>query len=388
MAEVDRRDELVRHRYTWDGCLSDWPLPLEDRLRQTHPDDRPAASDIVGDSCSSSDECESGLECIGVDAEGSACTDGDDCGDRECRLEWFGDCQETEAGDSFCVDRRFRLAAAPACYIAEQDFEGGGMEQPAAARLAECGVTADGMLTTEACCQDALGNEASCDPFFQSGVRPVELFDRSPGMGPPECICDESQTAFCEPLVEELCAPPVGDGTDPAGGSPAGTYAYREVRRRGGTRFSEELGGFELRLASLGSVTRGGAEACAEARGTIDEQGPDETWLAHAGFIPELDRNYSVAMCSGQTYSLFFAGPEDPEHLRSTGGETLAGKQRYTIETSDFLVNPGSGFPTDNLNISACDSFSIRTSNAFDLSVDNLRTVSYTHLTLPTIYSV
>ncbi len=78
-------------------------------------------------------------------------------------------------------------------------------------------------------------------------------------------------------------------------------------------------------------------------------------------------------MCSGARYDLVFAGPEDPEHLRSTRGETLAGKQRYTIETSDFLVSPGSGFPTDNLNINACEDFSLRVSNSFDLSVDNLR---------------
>lgn len=372
VAEVDRRDELVRHRYTWDGCTSDWPLPLEDRLRQTHPDERPSDSDVFGASCSSSDECESGLECIGVDSDGNACSQGAGCDDRVCRLEWFGDCQETEAGDAFCVDRRFRLRSAGACFIAEQDFEGGGVSQPAGARLAECGEM-DGALSPEACCQDALGNEASCDPFFQSDVRPVELFDRTPEMGPPECICDESQTGACESLVEELCEPPLGDGMDPAGGSPPGTYAYREVRRRGGTRFSQELGGFELRLATLGGLTRAGAEACAESSNTIDEQGPTEAWRAHANFVPELDRNYSVAICSGQTYSLVFAGPEDPQYLRSTGGDTLAGKQRYTVETSDFLIIPGSGFPTDNLNIGQCDDFSIRVSNAFDLSVDNLR---------------
>jgi len=369
VAEVNRRDELVKYRYTWDECTADWPLPLKDRLRETHPDARPEGTDVIGDSCGSTAECPEGLECIGVDGDGNVCNDGGDCGDRQCRLEWFGDCQMTEAGAHYCVDRRFRLRAAGACYVAGQDFDDG----TAGERLAVCAETGTGILTPEACCQDALGNEEACDPFFQSEVRPVPIFDRDSDLGPPDCVCDPMESAFCEGLLDELCAPPIGDSSDPGGGALPGTYAYRDVRRRGGTRYDPELDGFDLHLGWSGYETRGLTEQCGESQGQIASRGPEETWLGHESFATSYDRDYNVAMCSGSTYTFMFAGTDDPEHLRTASGDTLSGKQRYVIETSDFLVNPGSGFPPDNLHISTCDSFSIRVSNSFDLSVENLR---------------
>ena len=111
-------------------------------------------------------------------------------------------------------------------------------------------------------------------------------------------------------------------------------------------------------------------------RGLIDGPNPGETWVAHDNFLPSFSADYDLAMCSGQTYELVFAGPEDPEHVVSASGDTLAGKQRYVFETSELLVVPGSGFPTDNLFISACDSHSLRLSNKYDLSTDNLRKLS------------
>ncbi len=373
VADVERRDELVAYRYTWDGCTTDWPLPFEDRLRETHPNARPSGSDLVGGACSRRSDCGDGQECIGTDGAGDACTDGEDCVDRQCRLEWFGQCEMTEAGDHYCVDRRFHLRNASACFVAEQDFEGVDGPNVAGERLAECAESVVGDPTPETCCQDVLGNEAACDPFFQTEVRPVSIFDRTLDFGVPNCVCDSMQSAFCQGLTEELCAPPVGAGTDPAGGALPGTYAYREVRRRGGTRYDEALDGFELRLAWEGYEQRGLTERCAEESGLLSGRSPDEVWSAHTSFNPSDERDYNVAMCSGSTYTLVFGGPDDVEHVRTADGDTLAGKQRYVVQTSDFVVDPGSGFPADNLLISACDAVSLRVSNVFDLSLDNLR---------------
>lgn len=376
-ASVDRSNEVVRHRYEWDGCLTDWGLPLYDRIRETHPDDRPDDLEIVGDACADSGDCGEGHECIGTDAGGDACSGGGGCEDMRCRPEWFVTCRdnpESVLGGSYCIDRRFREEAAGACYQSISAFEGAGVDHPPGTRLAVCDADGDGDVSAMECCQDSLGNEDECDPFFQTAVTPVDRHDRNP-MYPMlgQCVCEDGQPGTCDALIDAVCEPPIGAGTDPGGASSPGEYAHRTVSRVGGTRYSEELDGFELRFAHLGSLERGLTEACAESRALIDGPNPGEAWLAHDSFIPSLDANYDLAMCSGSTYELVFAGPDDPEHLASAAGDTLAGKQRYVIETSDLLVMPGSGFPTDNLIINACDSLSIRVTNKYDLSTDNLR---------------
>ena len=56
-----------------------------------------------------------------------------------------------------------------------------------------------------------------------------------------------------------------------------------------------------------------------------------------------------------------------------TIGNDLTGKTTYVFETPEFHVVPGSGFPTDNLRIGACDDFQIRFSNRYDLDPNNLK---------------
>lgn len=64
---------------------------------------------------------------------------------------------------------------------------------------------------------------------------------------------------------------------------------------------------------------------------------------------------------------------QNGEYIRDKVGNTLRGKSAYVLRTPDFHVIPGSGFPTDNLRIGACDDFEIRFSNKYDLSARNLQ---------------
>lgn len=378
LADVDRTGEIIRHRYEWEGCTTDWPVTLNDRLRELHPDERPADIEPTFGACELNEDCEDGQVCIGSNEDGSACLLGDDCQDRACRLEWFGGCQRTAAGADYCVDRRFRDLGAAACFSSAVEFQAGGQSFPAASRIAQCDLDENGRIAegneAEACCQDALGNEQSCDPLFQANVEPVARFDRDAELGPSaQCVCQEDAPDACTSLVEDACEPPLGEGTNPGGVATIDAYAYQAVSRRGGVRFAEDLDGFDLRLGYAGQQERARPEACAEARATISVRGPTETWLANAFIVPSLDRDYNIALCSDSTYDFVFAGPDDPEHVRTSDGDTLAGKQRYSVSTSAFLITPSSGFPTDNLNIGACDNFSLRTTNAYDLSAENLR---------------
>ena len=78
-------------------------------------------------------------------------------------------------------------------------------------------------------------------------------------------------------------------------------------------------------------------------------------------------------MCSGSTYTVNFAVPNDGgQFVQDKVGNTLTGKASYTFETPEFHVEPGSGFPSDNLRIGACNEFSIRFSNKYDMSPENL----------------
>ncbi|MEM6293573.1 MAG: hypothetical protein AAGA54_20030 [Myxococcota bacterium] len=385
LADVDRSGEIIRHRYEWEGCTADWPLTLNDRLRELHPDDRPSDIEPTFGACEFTEECEDGQVCIGTNASGAACLagsglngDGGDCQDGVCRLEWFGGCRRTNAGSDYCVDRRFREIGTAACFAGTVEFEAAGQSFPATTRIAQCDLDENGRIDAgneaEACCQDALGNERSCDPLFQTNVEPVARFDRDAELPPTaQCVCEDDAPDACTSLVEDACEPPVGDGESPEDAASIDAYAFQAVRRRGGVRFADDLNGFDLRLGYAGQQERARPEACAEIRATISGRGPSETWLANASIVPSLDRDYNVALCSDSTYDFVFAGPDDPEHVRTSDGDTLAGKQRYSVSTSAFLVTPGSGFPTDNLNISACDDFTLRLSNAYDLSAENLR---------------
>jgi hypothetical protein len=379
---VDRSRELVSYRYDWDGCLQNWPLPLYDKVRQTHPDDRPDGVDIDGPACDADDDCGSGQECVGTNAAGEACKSGGGCSGRRCIAEWFVGCRRTVQSvfdASFCVDTRFRDQVAGACQVATASFDGIGGMQPAGTRLVQCDTSQDGVLSPGECCQASLGDEETCDPLFQGAVDPLVRHDRDASIpNTARCYCDDpdGQPGACASVIESSCEPPVGNGTDPGGGSLPDAYAQRSVTGVGGTRYDAELDGFELLLAHRGNEERSLTESCAESAGLIGRRTVADGWIANETFITSFNVGYDVAMCSGSTYVLAFAGPDDPEHVSSTAGDTLGGKQRYTFETVDFLVVPGSGFPPNNLLVNACDEFSLRFSNKFDLSTDNQRKIS------------
>lgn len=380
--QVDRTNEVATWRYEWNGCLKDWSVPLHDRVRKTHPDDRPPGTDAPGVTCSDDGDCTEGRQCIGTNDADESCSSGDDCQQRRCRAAWFVDCiadPNLGPASSYCVDTRTDDRRAAGCYETTAAFEGSAGEQPAGSRLSWCDIDLNGFASGEECCQTSLGDEMDCDPLFQGEVEAIDRFDRHPEL-PTEgqCVCsdDAGQPDGCEPIVQASCEEPIGAGTDPGGAAPAEGYAHQVVRRRGGARYNEELDGFDLVFAHRGNSGRALVEECSESRGLIDTRSPVDAWLAHDNMIPTFDHDYDIAMCSSSSYELVFAGPDDQEHVAAPDGATLAGKQRYVLETSDFLVVPGSGFPSDNLQISACDDVSLRVTNKYDLSTDNQRKIS------------
>jgi hypothetical protein len=268
---------------------------------------------------------------------------------------------------------------AGACLAANAPFDGVGGPQPAGTRLVQCDTNTDGNLTAAECCQASLGDEPVCDPLFQSQVVPLERHDRDPAVSAAaQCACTDpgSQPAACAAVVQASCAAPIGAGTDPGGASGPGEYALRGVSRLGGVRHDDELGGFDLRPAHRGNLERSLPERCAQSAGLIGPRSIDDGWLANEAYGTGLSEDFDRAMCSGSTYVVHFAGPGDLEHVASEAGDTLAGKQHYVLQTADFLVTPGSGFPTENLLVDACEDFSLRFSNKYDLSVQNQRKIS------------
>ncbi|MBL4688102.1 MAG: hypothetical protein JKY37_26165, partial [Nannocystaceae bacterium] len=137
---VDRDDETLSLSYFWscdpavDNCERDVDrVPYYDRLREHHPDDRPAWLERRTAVCESTAACVSpqghnlaGTQCVGVDSQGAACAvdnaeEGTDnpCEVGRCRAPWFVTCRadaETTGPQGYCVDRRFDDRAAGACF--------------------------------------------------------------------------------------------------------------------------------------------------------------------------------------------------------------------------------------------------------------------------------
>lgn len=367
---VDRDDEPFHsYRYAWDGAEQTWPLPRYDKLRQTHPDDRPAALVSPGAACSSASDCANGQACIGTNDSGDTCSAGDSCSDRTCQPEWFGTCESGAGGTGWCVDRRFSSRGAGACLAADTDFAHGS----AGDRLAECDGNGDGVLSSSECCDPALGGGPGCDPLYQSGVAPVPRYDRHPDLAPlGGCVCEAGQPDACAEVVDAFCEAPLGSGSDPGPESSAGDYAVPIVHSRGGVRGDETDATLEIRLANLGNLWRAAAESCAEARGLIGRRTAADGWVANEAFFPELVEDHDLAMCSGSTYRLVFAESDEPDHVRSAASGTLDGRSELVIETAQFRIAPGSLWPTDDLVIGACDELSVTLSNRFDPGPDNV----------------
>ncbi|MCX4239383.1 hypothetical protein [Paraliomyxa miuraensis] len=366
--EVERGPAMP-YTYAWDGPTQAWPLPLYDELRQTHPDDRPLGLEPIGAPCAHSTECDDGQECVGNDAAGRACTDGDDCVDRVCRLEWFGTCSSVTAFEGWCVDQRFDPRSAGACMVAQADFADGS----AGDRLSQCDANGDGLLDEAACCDPAFGGAPGCDPTDQQDLVAVSAYDRHPSLDPvAACLCDPGQPASCADALDAWCEAPLGTASDPGPASPAGDHALPLVEARGGLRWDEDRALLDVRLATLGHVSRADVEACAEARGLVRGRSVADGWMANAVFIPERLADHDLALCSGSTYRLVFAGSDAEHHVRSAGQGTLDGRAEHVIETPQLRIVPDSLFPTDNLVIDSCTRFELALSNRPDPSAANL----------------
>ncbi len=405
---VDRQEEEMKFQYAWDapagqgGTLETYQIPWYDKVRETHPDQRPAHLENFDSPCTTDSDCEDvhglkGAVCMG-ELDGQACrADPDrfpDCVEnRVCRSEWFVGCKAdsntTGGGQGYCIDKRFSDAGAAACIVAESGFTGqcDDMGQSCGnykknKRLANCNSEAnDSIYSGDECCQESLGGVdispteegMQCDPYYQPELSRVARYDRNstlPGVT-RECICEQNPPEECADLVNASCK----DENGKLRADRDGEYAMLFVQRPGGVVYDPAIKGVEWRPGDLGGIPRADIEQCAEDRLLVGARNRHEGWRANDTFIPENFEDFDRAMCSGSTYTVTFATPGEGEYLRDKVGNSLDGKSEYTFETPQFHVVPGSGFPTDNLRIGACDNFSIRFSNKYDMSPENQRKI-------------
>lgn len=441
VTSVDRGDEEQRWEYAWcaPGTLgAQCPLevqtfrvPLFDKLRETHPDLRPTGMENLTAKCSESADCGSvhdlsGTECIGTHADtGRACLaeayDDGTCESAVCRPEWVVDCLRddatTGAETAYCVDRRFDAVGGAACLAATaavEDESTYGAVGPQGAGLSDCTVEGDDCaqrgegsrlaftdwnesrnLTAEEACQGSLygplraGEDGfACDPYYQSNLAPVPLFERDRNLPDQarRCICPDSgsfefnrdalEADGCAEAVERGCYDADGTLVEDRAGRYAVKFAFPEPgTRAGGIIYDPALKGFDWRPADVGGVPRADVESCAEGTRELGALNRHDGWRARDSGVIETFENFDTAMCSGQTYDVVFNEPgndDNPAHVVDKADNTLAGKSVYTFETSQFHVVPDSGAPKDNLRIGACVDFSLRFSNKYDASPENL----------------
>ncbi|MCX4246938.1 thrombospondin type 3 repeat-containing protein [Paraliomyxa miuraensis] len=430
---TDRSEQDLTYEYYWDCPPSDpscepgtYATPYYDRLRETFPSDRPGFLERANVPCTSNTQCRSengrdlpGTDCIGRTAEGVACSpeaDPENCTGGTCVAEWFVTCRtdtqtlgdadpSTEAVEGYCADQRFSDRGAGACLRSRASFDALCDENgnncstaPANTRLAFCDHNEDGTMVAAECCQASLqdgldsATSEACDPFFQN-VRPVGIYDRNDTL--PEntknCICPSGGTTWgnvqgdedfadCLDAVRVGCfeADDIASNGDSARAREerANQYAVKFVSRVGGVVYDPAIKGFEWRPADVGGVPRADIESCAEDRGLIGQRNIEDGWRANDTFAPENIEDYDRGLCSGSEYTVHFKVPEDGgQFVQDKVGNTLAGKASYTFQTPEFHVEPGSGFPSDNLRIGACNDFSIRFSNKYDMSPENLEKI-------------
>ncbi len=431
---VDRTHEEQTWEYAW--CVGDVPsadcelavqkfkMPLFDKIRETHPDLRPTGFESRDAKCSNTSQCTdvhglSGTECIGTHTEtGASCLadayDDGSCETAVCRPQWMVICADnldtTGAEQAYCMDRRFATAGTAACKLTTGGVEdtttfgavgpnGAGFtvgcdpdgtncegQAGAGSELSLCDWDENGRLTSAECCQASLYGGAragepagfDCDPYYQSNLVNKPNYQRDENL--PEqtrrCRCPDNNGDAIEDGCEDVikaCYDADGDLIPER----AGQYAVKFVARTGGIVYDPAIKGFDWRPADLGGIPRADIENCAENNTDrlVAPLNRHDGWRAADTFTPENFEDYDRAMCSGQEYRVVFNEPGDgdnPAFVEDKVGNTLAGKSVYTFETAQFHVQPGSGFPTDNLRIGACDDFSLRFSNKYDASPENL----------------
>ncbi|MBL9106943.1 MAG: thrombospondin [Myxococcales bacterium] len=415
---VDRSEEVRRYAYAFgDQSMpgDGWRLPMQDKLRETHPDDRPEGFEQKTVSCTQDADCTSdeaagldGMECVGVNAEGEACSQGDDCVDRKCVAEWFVDCRAdtgTTGSQGYCVDVRWSGQGTAACftntksyYVCEStetcadEVESNSRRQGAGSRFAYADSNTNGRIEAIEGCRDDKGNKtnAPCDPLNQASLlKSIDRYDRKETLpsATRNCICEEDYAEGCESVINDLCR----EDSDPAKKirkDREGQYAMKFVTRNGGVIYDPAVKGVIMFPADLGLMTRSLVENCSAARASgAGGLSIKDGWRANDNG-GELFANYDKAMCSSSTYRVLFNTPPengDPiEYIKDKVGNALKGKSEYVLRTPDFHVIPGSGFPTDNLRIGACDDFEIRFSNKYDMSEVNLKKLQIWEITEPT----
>ncbi|PRP89928.1 hypothetical protein ENSA5_69650 [Enhygromyxa salina] len=402
ITDVNRETETNRYAYEWDGSVDTFRLPLSDKIRETHPDDRAPGIEPDGVPCQSDADCDarlgsdSGAACIGTTPEGVTCdAETEGCADKHCKAEWFVGCVDDSAntGGSWCVDRRFKDRGAGACFVATESFQACEPDPvntcttwAAGNRLARCdtGEFPDGNLLASECCQTALGADmdgAGCDPLFQANVVPIPRFDRDRTL-PEEtrdCFCGdpEGQHPACAAQIENLCTAPWGNLERHDNADNEGQYITRFVTKVGGVIYDPALKGVLYLPGDRGNQPRSIVEDCADLNSVpdlIEGRNIQDGWRMHDNAFFETYENFDRGMCSASEYRVVFAS--DGEQIRDkVGNELSSDKTTYVFETPEFHVVPGTGFPTDNLRIGACDDFQLNLSNKYDLDPKNLKKI-------------
>lgn len=402
---VYRGQETRSYSYDWDGdgAHEKFRVPLEDKLRETHPGARPDFHEQRSVPCNDNADCTSdtkanlpGMECVGKNKSGDACIDGDDCTNRRCVAEWFGDCRadaKTTGAQGYCVDKRWSGQGSAACFTndksfyvcsspetcPDENFQDGSRKQGAGSRFSLADSNFDGIVEAIEGCRTDLGgaDKEACDPLYQPGVTFVPRYDRKETLPSTtrSCLCEDNPASGCEDFVDKLCR------VDGVSGNAIikerkGEYAIKFVSARGGVIYDPAVKGVQFLPADLGFMPRTLVEACSAARaGGAGAFNIKDGWRANDSG-GELYENFDRAMCSSSEYRIVFNSDADKgpiEYIRDKVGNTLRGKSTYVLHTPDFHVIPGSGFPTDNLRIGACDDFEFRFSNKYDLSENNLK---------------
>ncbi len=402
-SEVDRSaEDGNRYQFNWNGELVSSSIPFADRLRETHPADRPAGSEQKNAPCQTTTDCTTptdlnlpGSECVGELADsGVACSqdaENEDCINRRCVAEWFISCETTQLGGR-CVDKRFEEKGVAGCFTLNNDVvayndaleEGNVKNVSGGRRLAFTDLDENGLIEADEGC----GQGVVCDPFDRSWSTPIAVYDRKKSL--PEqardCVCPTSESNYasridndpeCKDVIDRLCRDDGGKLIE----SKANQYAMRFVTKVGGVIYDPALKGLQFRAADRGTVGRARAEFCATGAKNIGGFNIKDGWRANDNGA-ESDENFDRAMCSSSEYEIVFAVPSDDggQYLKDKVGNTLAGRRSYKFTTPDFHIVPGSGFPADNLRIGACDSFAIGFSNKYDMSPQNLRKLQIVEL--------
>lgn len=410
---VNRTEEVRKFAYSWGGEKGTFRLPLQDKLRETHPDQRPDGVEQLNVPCQTDEDCAAkpspnlpGMNCVGT-KDGAACAGNDpDCLDKVCRAEWFVECRvepATTGEQGYCVDKRWNGTGTAACFQTDVPYpicldetctqtksESAGNAKGRRFAFADADIS-NTISAVEGCRGELSGGQlpAACDPFFQSGVKPTARYDRKetlPSIA-RNCVCEESPAAGCTDLVASLCHEG-GDINKPLIKEKIGQYALKFVSKNGGVIYDPAIKGVLFLPADLGAMPRSFAETCSAGRakgaGALNIK---DGWRGNDNGFFENYENFDRAMCSSSTYKIVFndeTSKDDDgnilQYIRDKVGNTLRNKSTYVIHTPDFHVVPGSGFPTNNLRIGACDDFELRFSNKYDMSPSNLEKLQIVEL--------